>query len=316
MRATLAVAGTETWGFSGPDFLKVYIGLGAAVSALAVILFLWTRYRSGTPHRDSRASAGDLTPADAAYLRGGPAAAVLCALAALRTRGLVLAPSRRRLATSRTSVPGETSGLERAVHEAVRRQAPYRRIARAPQVREELDAVDTKLTDMGLLSPGPHRTVLRAVELAMFAILAVGIARIVAGIGNQKPVGYLLLSLVGFGTVVIWFHFLARRFPRTRFGDRVLGYLNSRYIHLAPAHHPSWRANGAETAAMSVALFGAAAVYASDPTFATRLGMSDSAAASGGSSYSDGSGGAGAGCGGGGCGGGGGGGCGGGGCGG
>jgi uncharacterized protein (TIGR04222 family) len=312
MSATFAVAGTETWGVSGPDFLKVYIGLGAAVSALAVILFLWTRYRSGTGHRDSRASAEDLTPADAAYLRGGPAAVVLCALAALRTRGLVLAPSRRRLATSRTSVPGGASGLERAVHEAVRRQAPYRRIARVPRVREELDAVDTKLTDMGLLPPGPHRTVLRAVELVMFVILAVGIARIVAGIGDQKPVGYLLLTLIGFGTVVIWYHFLARRFPRTRFGDRVLGHLNSRYIHLAPAHHPSWRANGAETAAMSAALFGAAAVYASDPAFATRLGMS----ASGGSSYS---GGGGAGCGGvgGGCGGGGGGGgggCGGGGC--
>jgi len=312
MTPTFAVA--DTWGISGSDFLRGYTGLAAALSILAVLLFLRAYRRSGGSGQDSRAVGERLAPADAAYLRGGRSAAVLCAIAGLRARGILLAPGRRKLATSRSSIPGEVSGLERAVHEAVRRREPYRRIGMAPGVRGQLDAVEAKLIDTGLLRSATDRTVLRGFGLAMLAVLAVGIARLVAGIGNQKPVGYLILTLIGFTGVLIWFHYLIRRSHRTRFGNQVLNYLNSRYVHLAPSHHPSWRANGAEAAAMSAAMFGAAAIYASDPAFATRIGVSLSATAASGSSGSYTGSSSGTGCGSGGGDGGGGGGCGGGGC--
>jgi uncharacterized protein (TIGR04222 family) len=316
MTPTFAITDADTWGVSGPDFLKAYIGLAAGLSVLAAVLFLWTYYRHSFSNQDTRAVGERLSSADAAYLRGGRAAAVLSALAGLRARGLVLATGRHRLATSRARVPGEASALERAVHEAVRHHAPYRRIAHASAVRQELDTVEARLTELGLVRPVPHRAALRGVELAVLATLAVGIARLAAGIGNQKPVGYLILTLIGLASVLVWFHFLIRRFPNTRFGDRVLAHLNSRYVHLGPSHRPSWQANGAETAAMSAALFGAAAVYASDPAFAARLGVSLSATTSGytnsggysgagstGGCGSSGDSGGGGGCGGGGCGG-------------
>jgi uncharacterized protein (TIGR04222 family) len=311
MSATFAVSGSDTWGVSGPDFLSVYIGLALAVYLFATAVLLRSRYRPTGTDQDGREVARSLAPLEVAYLRHGGKAAVLCAVASLRARHLVLAVGKHKLATTRTFPPEGVHPLERAMHEAVRRQVPYKWLANAPEVGTELGAIDARLTGTGLLLPAAHRGWVRMARLSIIAVLGLGVVRVLAGIANSKPVGYLLLTLLGYVVLmVVWLLLKSSWFPRTATGHEVLEHLTKRYVTLAPAHRPSWSAGGAQTAAMSAALFGAAAVYAGDPTFASRLGMSASTYSSGDSAGYPGD----SGSGGGGCGSGGGGGCGGGGC--
>lgn len=313
MSVTLAFSGSDTWGISGPDFLRLYIGLAVAVYLSATVVLVWSRYRpTGTDLRDV---ARLLTPPEVAYLRGGPKGAVLCVVASLRARHLILASGKRRLATTRAVPPNELFPLERAVHEAVRHQMRFKGLADAAKVRAELDAIDARLTGIGLLLPSAHRRWVRVGRLAIIAVLGLGVVRLIAGIANHKPVGFLLLTVFGYAALMaVWLLVNSSLFPRTSTGRQVLRHLRERYVTLSPAHRPSWGAGGAPTAAMSAALFGAAAVYAGDPAFAHRLGVATSAASGsasssggtacgGGGCGSGGGGGGGGGCGGGGCGG-------------
>jgi len=316
MSVTLAVSGSDTWGISGPNFLRLYIGLAVAVYLWATAVLVWSRYRPAGAGREIRDLASTLTPPEVAYLRGGPKRAVLCAVASLRARGLILAPGRHRLATTQTQAvpPNGVFPLERAVHETVRRQTRFKGLVDAAMVRAELNAIDARLTGIGLLVPPAHRRWIRITTLSIIAVLGLGMVRLIAGIANDKPVGYLLITLLGCAALMtVWLLVNSSRSLGTSAGRRALRHLTKRYVTLTPAHRPSWSAGGAQTAAMSAALFGAVALYAGDPAFAHRLGVS--ASATGGSASSGGGTGCGSGGGGGGCGGGGGGGgCGGGGC--
>ncbi len=312
MSVTSALSGSDTWGVSGPDFLRLYIGLAVAVYVAAMVVLVWSRHRPASTSQQIRDVASTLTPPEVAYLRGGPKRAVLCAVAGLRARGLILAPGKHRLVTTRPTPPNEVFPLERAVHEAVRRQTVFTWLAGAATVRAELDAIDARLTSIGLLLPPAHRRWIRITTLSIIAVLGLGVVRLIAGIFNDKPVGYLLLTLLGYAAVMaMWLLASSSLLPRTRTGHKVLRHLTKRYAILTPAHRPSWSAGGAQTAAMSAALFGAVALYAGDPAFAHQLGMS--AGATGGSTSSGGGtgcgsggggdSGGGGGCGGGGCGG-------------
>ncbi len=316
MSVTLAFSGSDTWGLSGPDFLRLYIGLAVAVYLSATVVLVWSRYRPSGANQETRDVARMLTPPEVAYLRGGPKGAVLCAVASLRARHLILAPGKRRLATTRAVPRGEVFPLERAVYEAVRHQTRFKELADAATVRAELDAIDARLTGIGLVLPPAHRRWVRIAKLAIIAVLGLGVVRLIAGVANNKPVGFLLLTVFGYAALMTgWLLVNSSLFPRTSTGRRVLRHLTRHYVTLTPAHRPSWSAGGAQTAAMSAALFGAAAVYAGDPGFAHRLGVAagttggsassggGTGCGSGGGGDSGGGGGCGGGCGGGGCGG-------------
>lgn len=139
--------------------------------------------------------------------------------------------------------------------------------------------------------------------------------RLVSGLFSGRPVGYLLLTLVALLIVTL----VLRRVPMlTRAGRAALRSVRSQHTHLAPASAPAYATYGAAGAAMGVALYGTASLWALDPGFAEQAEIQRQAAAgsgwSGGSDGSSGGGdssgsdggsscGGGGGCGGGGCGG-------------
>jgi uncharacterized protein (TIGR04222 family) len=180
-------------------------------------------------------------------------------------------------------------------------------------VGSALDGLRDDLVRRGLLhsaSAGQRRRW----AFAMAALLALGLARLVAGLSGGKPVGFLVLAMLVVAALTVLLVRLAAS-ARTARGDAELAELRAAHPHLSPNMKPDWTANGATAAGLAVGLFGAGALWAADPAFAGEMIMERafsgvSGSGSSGGWVSSGCGGSsGGGGGGGGCGGGGGGGC-------
>lgn len=298
-----AAAG-DTWGIGGPTFLRGYL------TAAAIVLI-------GTlVHRRRLLRGQALTPTDprpqaAAYLNGGAKLAVYASLGGLRTAGAI-AVSVGRLRQA-GSLPAGATPLDQAVYHAAGQRLRPRELIRHDQVTAAVHRLRSEVERSGLVVTAEQRRAARIGPLILLGLVVLGVARLIAGTANDRPVGYLILALL---VLVPTTALLLRAPRRTRTGNDVLARMRAANAHLAPSQRPSWRTYGPSGAALGVALYGGAALWAADPVFASAADVQRRFAASGypGSSGSGGSGGATTTCGGGGgsCGGGGG--CGGGGC--
>ncbi|MGC5017931.1 TIGR04222 domain-containing membrane protein [Micromonospora sp. DT47] len=304
----LAATG-DTWGVPGPTFLKLY--LAAAVVALVGTVL---HRRSVLAGPDSP-GVDQLGPQQVAYLNGGDQLAVWSALGGLRGAGAVGVRPDRRLTTG-GPLPAGVTPLDQAIHHAAGRQLPARELRRDEWVVRALDELRQGLERRGLLLDADTRRSLRRGTMVLFALLVLGMLRLFAGLTNDRPVGWLVLTLIPLG---VGSALLVRVPRRTRAADTALGGLRQRNVHLSPASAPAYATYGAAGAAMGVALYGTASLWALDPGFAEQAeiqrqalnssggaGWSSGGSSSGGggSSCSSGSScGGGGGCGGGGCGG-------------
>lgn len=303
MRMVTIAAGSDTWGISGPDFLRIYVGaIALAVVAAIVLRLLATRENSATPIQPP-------TPAEVAYLHGGAERAVYSSLAGLRAVGVVDVGNLKELVVTGPAPVGLTR-LDHAVYEAAGRHVQASRLAEEAGVRSALTTLDDDVRRAGWLLDGDARAKLRLGSYLVLAVVVLGVVRMGAGLANDKPVATLLLLVIL--AVVAWL--LLRRVPRlSGSGKRAIGSARTANPHLSPQQAPAWSTYGLTGAAMGVALYGTAALWAADPAFASAAGLRQQSGGGGDSSYSGYSGGDSCG-GGGGDGGGGGGGCGGGGC--
>lgn len=302
----LAAAG-DTWGISSSTFIVSYL-----VIALAVwMATTWARRALADP-RPQR-PAGDLSghPHDVAFLNGGNELAVTSALSAMHLRGTI-APQRGRVQAIGRVEPG-TDDLERAIHFTAGTAVARRRLPFHSPVTTALADIERRLVAAGLLVSPELSSRVRRVGFWMLAVAGLGLVRLLAGIANGRPAGFLIVALVGVSVVALVQ--LNRAPRRTRLGDRTLRELAAQHHALAPAMRPDWATYGPATAALGVGIFGVGALWASDPAFADELAVQKVAAAGGGGSDGGGCGssgdsggggsscGGGGGCGGGGCGG-------------
>ncbi|MFG2100279.1 TIGR04222 domain-containing membrane protein [Micromonospora echinaurantiaca] len=299
--SVLAAPG-DTWGIPGPTFLRFYLAAAVLVVVLGAIHRARVLAGSREPGYDQ------LSPEQAAYLNGGAALAVPATLGALRGAGSVgVGPGRRLVTTG--PMPAGATPLAQAVYNAAARRTRVADLRRNGWVASALTQLGADLEQRGLALSSGRRESARRGAMALLLLLAVGVFRLFDGLSGDKPVGYLLLTLVG---IVVAFLILVRAPYRTRAGRAALRTLRQRHVHLAPASSPAYATYGATGAAMGVALFGTAALWAMDPGFAEQaeiqrqaLGSSGGTGGCGGSSSGCGGGSScgGGGCGGGGCGG-------------
>ncbi|WP_025619088.1 TIGR04222 domain-containing membrane protein [Salinispora cortesiana] len=303
----LLAAPSNTWGIPGSIFLGLYLVTAAVLVAIAL-------RRRNEVLSGSRYNASLLSPQQAAYLSGGTPLAVWTSLAGLRSDGAVNVDSDRRL-TASGSLPTGSAPLDQAIHLAASRGLRAQELSSDQGVRQAVHQLRVDLEQHGLALSAEQRAALRNAVLPLTILLAVGMLRLGAGLANDRPVGWLFLTQIALLVVTI---LLFRRPWRTRTADQVLRRLRHRHTHLAPRHNPAYATYGAAGAAMGVALFGTAALWAMDPSFAEQAQIQQqflaggSTAGGGGAAGADSGGGGGdGGCGGGdgGCGGGGGGGC-------
>jgi uncharacterized protein (TIGR04222 family) len=287
----------DTWGISGPDFLNVYLG------ALVVFLLVATIIRLSATRTGTREAGRLPSAAEAATLLGGRDRAVHASLAALRTSKSIYEDKKGFIAAADTPAAG-ASRLDQAILDAVRRHVPVRRLRTDANVESAAAEVEESAIRAGWLLESAERVRARLGALLLVGLFVLGVVRIVAGLNNDRPVGFLIALTVLAGIAAVVFFVSVPRM--TRSGRAALAELRTRNRHLDPRQTPAWATYGATGAAMGVALYGAAALWAADPAFAALTGLPRQTATDSGG-YA--AGGGGGGCGGGGDGGGGGGGC-------
>ncbi|MBO4207071.1 TIGR04222 domain-containing membrane protein, partial [Micromonospora echinofusca] len=266
---TVLAAPGDTWGIPGPVFLALFLGAAAVIFLGSVI------WRSLLFAGRNACDFDQLGPQQVAYLNGGARTALYAALGGLRAVGAVGASRDRRLAVT-GPLPAGVTPLDRAVYQAAGNRVRTRDLAGDLAVAGALDQLRSGLAQRGMaLGPG-QRAAARIGALLLLGLLAIGGLRLLSGLANGKPVGFLVLSMVAVFVVFL----VQLRAPRhTRAGRAALRNLRNRYAHLAPSSSPAYASYGAAGVAMGVALFGAASIWALDPAFAAEAEIQRQAAA-------------------------------------
>ena len=249
----------DTWGIPGPAFLVLYLALLVGLLVVAAIhrriLFAGRR----------GASVDRLGPQQVAYLNGGDQLAVYAALGGLRGSGAIAGGPDKRLYQS-GPMPGGVTPLDTAVYNAAGRRIRARELVRDEWVTAALQQLREGLEAQGLaVSPAKARAA-RRWALAGLALGLVGLARLIDGEQNGRPIGFLQVLLV---VTVVAFALLVRKRRRaTRVATKGLAALRARHAYLAPSQSPSYDTYGPTDASMGVAIYGSATLFVMDPSFA------------------------------------------------
>jgi uncharacterized protein (TIGR04222 family) len=267
-----------TWGISDPDFLAGY-GLLALAILLGILVARW-RLAAGPAGTATGQFSGQ--PHDIAYLNGGPELAVLSALSSMRVAGTVVAEGRGRL---RAAAPLGTDAdpLERAIQLAAVVPLSRRDLLTNQIVRTALEKPRQRLEDAGLLLSARQQRRIKRTGVWMLAVAGFGLVRLLAGAMNGAAVGYLILELLAVGIVATIL--LGRAPNRSRRGVAELKRLRVQHTELAPGMRPDWTTYGPALAGLGVGIFGARALWVSDPAFAADVDAQRVTASTGGFSY-------------------------------
>ncbi|MFB9446204.1 TIGR04222 domain-containing membrane protein [Dactylosporangium vinaceum] len=278
METSIVAAPGDTWGIPGPQFLWLYFGL-AAVAIIGVLI--WRRSITGGP---SLRSARDLTPTQAALINGDRRLAVYSSLAALRTAGSIETDKQGKL--RQTAIPPTGAPeLDRAIYSVAANGITTTGVQTHPTVRAVLDRAESELAQAGWILDSQARRTVRMGALVVFAVVALGIARVFAGIANERPVTNLVLMMIPVLVIALFLLGVPRV---SSSGKRLLARMRSAAQHLSPGQKPSWATYGPQAAALSVGLFGVGAFLVADPAFAAEAELQRNIALTG-SGYSGGS---------------------------
>lgn len=267
-------AAEATWGVPGPTFLIIYLVAAVAVAVLATLHRRALSAGSATPRT------GDLSPQQAAYLNGGERLAVYTALGGLRAAGAIGTADDKTL-VQMSAMPAGATPLDAAVYNAAGKRIRAAALPGDPWVAEAVGRLREGLEAAGLATTAAQRRTVRLWGIAGLGLLAVGVLRLIAGLANDRPVGFLALALTAVGALSLFLLIRLRR--ETRTGRAALEDLRSRHAYLAPDNSPSYATYGVSGAAMGVALYGTPTLFAMDPAFAAQADIQRVAAGSSGS---------------------------------
>ncbi|MFD4640661.1 TIGR04222 domain-containing membrane protein [Lentzea sp. NPDC058436] len=265
----------EPWGLSGPEFLQLYwIGLALAVLVSIVVR---VRVRAGRSTQPVRSLDMD----ELAYLAGGPRRVVETSIARLLTAGELR--TSRRGTVQVTSSTQSLNAVDRAVVTDSQRYTNRTVNLMIPAVAKEdvVTGIGRRLEDMGLLvNPDVVKSAVRKGSVALWVLLAIGIARWVNGIALGAAIGWLTLQLVLTGLLILLLTRRGKKVMRTSKGNSVLDAART-------SNSSKARAGTLDevmyTGAAGAVLFGGLVVY---PDLAVRSSL---LASSGSGGYSSGS---------------------------
>ena len=262
------------WGLSGPEFLQYYwIGL-----ALAVLVAIVVRVRVRAGHSNQPVRSLDMD--ELAYLAGGPRRVVETAIARLLTSGELR--TSRRGTVQATTTTQSLNAVDRAIITDAQRYTNRTVNLMIPAMSRDgvVLAIGRRLEDMGLVvNPAVAKSALRKGSIALWVLLAIGVARWLNGITIDAPIGWLTLQLVITGVLIF---VLTRRgkHVRTSKGNNVLAAARTTSSRGAVTTDESLYAGAA-----GLVLFGGLAVY---PDLAVRSSLlASSGSGSGYTGYTD-----------------------------
>lgn len=201
----------------------------------------------------------------AAQLNGGDKLTLLAAITKLRAAGLLEGHDKMCWRVGNPALGGRTA-LERAVLTETESGEKPAALLHAPSVRAGLAELRDQLVGRGLLLSEQHAAIKRRGHW-LLAVFVFGL--VVAALSNYQSVEYLLLEMA---LVVVAMLPLYTRAPvRSAAGEGELRRLRNEHERLDPKLRPNWTTYGAAAAAMAVALFGARALWVSDPDLAEEI---------------------------------------------
>jgi uncharacterized protein (TIGR04222 family) len=175
----------DTWGIPGPVFAAIYLGLVLFPAVTAVIATLRALAgRRGSPTRLEQV----------AILAGGPQRVADTVIATLMERDRLRLDSAGRLHVTSRHAAGELG--DAAIALIGSSSATPDRIRVNLESHPAVESLVTELTGAGLLVDARRlRRAWTFAAVAYAAVVALGIARLVAGIAAAHPVGYLVALL-------------------------------------------------------------------------------------------------------------------------
>ena len=256
----LVTTTADTWGITGEQFLWGY-GLLCVAAAIGV----WRAYRQALgPPAGPTDPLPDLSIGEIGMLSGGPGCAITAATARLYHDGLVNGT------TGTLAVTGELDAtadpIEREVFETVTRE-PWLSVGQIlDRVRDSatMRTLSEQMTRAGLLLDGPQARRIHLLWLAPALLTAIGVLRVLAGAANDQAV--LVLFVMTGATGLATARLVALRPVATRRGQDILERLRGERESLL-------RQPTASQSALTVALFGAGALWLAEPAIASALGV-------------------------------------------
>lgn len=238
---------------AGHGLLPYYV----PAALLAVLLAHGVRERLRGPAPRAGAALPALTRYEAAYLAGGEARVVEVACASLAQRGWLIT-TQDWTALKPTRICGTPDDpVERAVLAALAQDGRPAHLRRVAALRIG-PALHRRLLALGLLLDARALArVQRWPALCTGSVAALGVAGVVTGLVQQRPVVSLALASVSLAVTTLLF--AARPNPRSRPGEALLATLREQY---APV--PSMHRND-PALALTLAVCGAASVRACVP---------------------------------------------------
>lgn len=263
MQTTMATSATGGW-----ILLACY-----AVVCTLFVLRVWHQQRRALDPGAAAIDAPQLDAYELAMLNAGPDLAITSAAVKLR-RNLVVRPGRR----SRTFIASgrldpDAPQLEHQLFGAVRR-APgisAQELLHELGDCEALRQIVAKLSDAGLLQSGAVVSRLRRLRFGGAALAMVGIA-LTWAISDREPNAVAVAAVMTMAVAIttVW---LARARPRASAHGRAL-------LQRSREQHTDLRASAEQSQlALAVALFGGAAMWTADASFASAWGISKDTAA-------------------------------------
>ncbi|HUO74899.1 MAG TPA: TIGR04222 domain-containing membrane protein [Solirubrobacteraceae bacterium] len=269
----------NTWGIPSGTFLVIY---GCVLAVTAAIVWLFRRRILERAGRDGLVALGapEIDPYEAAMLTGGEKLVLATAVCRLSEAGSLRTVDGTSALERSGALPERPTPVEQWVYSNVERDEP-KALLDVDAAEPVLSGMRERLWALGLLLERPQARQLRSLLVRFLPAAGLGAARLIAGLHNHRPVGFLVL-LMGVGAYTAY---KLTEPPLTTAAGRQL-------LKRLEADHGAFGAYGF---AGDVALSGFAALWAADATLATTLGLKQGADGTGGGG---GCGGGGGGCGG------------------
>lgn len=224
-----AFAFTNLPDMPGPDFIVLYLKL----AALAVVTTLvWRRLIQPASSVPTPSGAG-LDPLALALLSGGRPRLVDAGVASLLASGHVrVAAQKQRLDIVMPAPPVPAAPLDTLLQVIAREPDTA---ALVPHLGPIAAPVEARLRQRGLIDGPDERRQLRWSAIPVWAVIALGVAKILLSLGRDRPNGFLIAATVVLAIFAV--ALASHRRAHTAAGARLLARLRKDHAHALLAPH-------------------------------------------------------------------------------
>jgi uncharacterized protein (TIGR04222 family) len=274
----------DTWGITGPAFLGIYGGVLAIAGVVVFGICRWIRSES-----DRSGLVGlrtpELSPYEVAMLKGGESLVLTVVACRLKGAGSLKLNERGAGLVVAGPLPASPDRIESWAYSLVQRTPGSGKAMLDEKVAGPVLApIRQRLLALGLMLEDRQRSLIRRQLLWFMPVLGLGVARVIAGSQDHRPIGFLVMVILA----AAWGAYALTTPPSTTLaGRRRLKRLEGDSAAL-----------GSYGSAGEVALSGVVALWATDSMLASASGIKRGAGGFGGGAGCGGGGGCGGGCGG------------------